>query len=98
MNDFWFTWANTSERSQTWSFLDGGNYFELAAHTKRVEENQYDVGDRINIIVSNKLRATLVLTGAGWTLEALTENFILTLDPENKAVQLNCTATFLNEN
>ena len=28
MNDFWFTWANTSERSQTWSFLDGGNYFD----------------------------------------------------------------------
>jgi hypothetical protein len=98
MNNFWFTWSNTSERFQTWSFLDGGNYFELAPHSKRVEENQYDIGDRINILVSNKLRATLVQTGTGWVLEPLTDHFILTLDPVKKAVQLACTATFLNEN
>ncbi len=30
MNDFWFAWANASEHFQTWSFLNGGNYFELA--------------------------------------------------------------------
>jgi hypothetical protein len=98
MNDFWFTWANASERFQTWSFLDGGNIFELAAHSKRVEENQYDVGGSINLIVSHKLRATLVLTGEGWTLDAPSEHFVLTLDPIKKAVQLDCTATFLNEN
>jgi len=40
MNDFWFTWANTSKDFQTWSFLDCGNYFELAPQSKRVEENQ----------------------------------------------------------
>ena len=46
MNNFWFTWANTSGQIQQWSFLDGGNYFELPPHSSRVEENQYDLGDR----------------------------------------------------
>jgi hypothetical protein len=91
MNDFWFTWANTSKDFQTWSFLDCGNYFELAPQSKRVEENQYDIGDRINILVSNKLRATLVLTGTGWILETPTDHFILTFDPLKKTVQLDCT-------
>ncbi len=98
MNDFWFTRANVSEHFQTWSFLDGGNYFELAPHSTRVKENQYDIGDKINIVVSNKLRATLVLTGTGWILEAPADQFILTLDPLKKTVQLDCTATFSNEN
>ena len=100
MNDFWFTWSNPSEGFQTWSFLDGGNYFELAPNSKRVEENQYDVGDSINIIISNKLRATLVLTGTGWILQTNTEDnhFVLTLNPFKRAVQLDCTATFLNGN
>ena len=98
MQDFWFTWANSSERFQTWSFLDSGNYFQLAPCTRRVEENQYDVGDRINILVSNKLRATLLLTGTGWILEQSGDYFVLTLDPQKKAVQLDCTYTAPNEN
>ena len=92
MNDFWFAWANTSKDFQTWSFLDGGNYFELAPQSKRVEENQYDIGDRINILVSNKLRATLVLTGTGWILDASADQFVLTQDSARKTVQLDCTA------
>jgi hypothetical protein len=89
--------GNASERFQTWSFLDGGNYFELPPHSKRVEENQYDIGDRINILVSNKLRATLVLTGTGWILDPLNDYFVLTLDPLKRAVQLECTVTLSNE-
>jgi len=98
MNNFWFSWSNSSEGFQTWSFLDSGNYFRLAPHSKRVEENQYDVGDRINILVSNKLRTMLILTGTGWILEPSSDHFVLTQDPLKKAVQLDCTATFLNEN
>jgi hypothetical protein len=98
MNDFWFTCSNSSERSQIWSFLDSGSYFELPAHSRRVEENQYVIGDRINILVSNKLRATLVLTGTGWILEPSAEQFVLTQAAATRTVQLDCTATFLNEN
>jgi hypothetical protein len=75
-----------STMNDFWSFLDGGNYFELAPHSTRVKENQYDLGDKINIVVSNKLRATLVLTGTGWILEAPADQFILTLDPLKKTV------------
>jgi hypothetical protein len=92
MNTFWFTWVNTSTHFQTWSFLDSGNYFELAPFARRVEENQYDIGDRINILVSSKLRATLLLTGAGWILETAPDQFVLTQNPAT-AVQLACTAT-----
>jgi hypothetical protein len=95
MNDFWFTWGNTSNRFQTWSFLDGGNYFELAPHSRRVEENQYDIGDRINIVVSDRLRATLILTGTGWILEASPDQFVLTQDFAKKLVHLDCPVTIL---
>jgi len=93
MNDFWFMWVNASNRFQTWSFLDSGNYFQLSPQSKHVEENQYDLGDRINILVSNKFRATLVLTGTGWVLEPPGDHFELLQDPAKKTVQLACTAT-----
>jgi hypothetical protein len=98
MNNFWFTWANTSGQFQQWSFLDGGNYFELPPHSSRVEENQYDLGDRINIIVSHKLRVTLVLTGLGWKFEHPTDSFVITPDLAKKTVQLACIAELLPAN
>jgi len=92
MNNFWFTWANLSGQFHIWDFLDGGNHFELAPKSKRVEENQYDVGDRVNILISNKIRATLILTGGGWILDAPPDCFKLAQDPVKKSVQLTCIA------
>ncbi len=96
MNDFWFTWANTTEQSQQWSFLDGGNYFELPPYSSRVEQNQYDLGDRIRISVSHNFRVTLLLTGQGWSFEQPTDLFELTLDPAKKTVYLACTAVLVS--
>jgi hypothetical protein len=95
MNNFWFTWANHSNQFHHWSFLDGGNFFELPPHSSRVEENQYDLGDRINISVSHKLRVTLVLGETGRMLEAPAQFFELSQDPFKKTVRLACTATVL---
>jgi len=96
MNDFWFTWTNPTDQFQTWSFLDGGNYFELPPKSSRTEENQYDLGDRIQIGISHKLRATLTLTGVGWLLDPLAQDyFTLSQDPLKKTVTLACIATFV---
>jgi hypothetical protein len=65
MFNYWFTWANMTSHSLIWQFLDGGNYFETAAMSKRVEQNQYDIGDSIRILIANQ-PLTLTLTGAGW--------------------------------
>jgi hypothetical protein len=78
MNDFWFKWSNSSDHSTFWSFLDGGNYFELPPLSHRVEQNQYDLGDRIRIALSPDRQATLVLTGQGWKLEHGHHHFLLT--------------------
>jgi len=98
MNNFWFTWANTSDQFQQWSFLDGGNYFELPPNSSRVEENQYDLGDRIKINVSHKLPVTLVLTGLGWKFENPTDYFVMNVDLTKKTVQLACIAEILPAN
>jgi hypothetical protein len=92
MNNFWFTWANTSDQFQQWNFLDGGNYFELPPFSSRMEENQYDLGDRVRINVSHRHQVTLVLTGLGWKFEHPTDSFLMTLDLEKKTVQLACIA------
>lgn len=64
MYNFWFTWANNAGlQFQTWSFLDSGNYFRLAPASMQREQNQFDIGDTIRVLVDNKARATMVLTG-----------------------------------
>jgi hypothetical protein len=64
MNNFWFSFVNgAGTKFQTWSFLDSGNYFEMAPFSSRREENQYDISDRFSVLVDNKVKATIALNG-----------------------------------
>jgi len=80
MNNFWFSWVNgAGTKFQTWSFLDSGNYFEMAPYSSRREENQYD----------NKVKATLALTGTlQWIL--LEGEGAFNLHSQGEQVTLTC--------
>jgi len=94
MQDFWFIWKNNTPNFQNWAFLDSGNYFELPPVSSRTEQNQCDLGDKISIIINNKLRVTLTLIGTGWLLDRpAAAHFQLTQDPSKKTVTLTCIST-----
>lgn len=90
MNNFWFAWVNgAGTKFQTWNFLDSGNYFEMAPFSSRREENQYDVSDKFSVVVDNKVKATLALTGTlQWVL--LEGDGPFTLHSQGDQVTLTC--------
>jgi len=72
MNDYWFTYSNQSKQVTDWT-VDYEEVFNLTPTESHRQQAQFDVGATIPIQVGFQVpiyRATLTLTGSGWTTNA----------------------------